>query len=63
MVGVGRRGTDSYPTLFLARRVSAQPSTAMSCVAAMSTSKKKSAVMDATSALSTLHMGNSWRKQ
>jgi len=48
--------TKAYPTLFLASSVSAQPSTAMSCVAAMSTSKKKSAVIDATSALSTLHL-------
>ena len=49
-------GRSPYPTLFLASSVRAQPSTAISCVAAMSTNKKKSAVIDVTSALSTLRM-------
>lgn len=48
-------GCQPYPMLRLDSRVKAQPSTAMSCVAASSTNKKNKAVIATTSACSTLH--------
>ena len=54
--GAGPLGLEqvTYPTFFLDSSVRAQPSTAMSWVAASRTSTKNKAVMETTSAFSTL---------
>ncbi len=49
-VGETREGGSAHPTCFRDRRVRAQPSTAMSCVAANSTNTKNTAVTLAMSA-------------